>query len=67
MGSIVKLLFGREAETVARLFTPDDRAGAEMADRSRRAGEWCASTPGSGAARTRQIRPRLTNRDLPGR
>jgi hypothetical protein len=67
MESIVKLLFGREAEGLAKLFTPDDRAGSEMADRARRAGEWCASTPGRGANRTRQIRPRGINRDFLGR
>jgi hypothetical protein len=67
MESIVKLLFGREAENLAKLFTPDDRANSDMADRARRAGEWCASTPGRGATRTRPIRPRGINRDFPGR
>ncbi len=67
MESIVKLLFGRETEALAKLFAPEDRAGAEMADRARRAGEWCASTPGRGTSRTRTIRPRGINRDFPGR
>jgi len=67
MKSIVKLLFGREAENLAELFAPDDRAGSDMAGRARRAGEWCASTPGRGAVRTRQVRPRGISRDFLGR
>ena len=72
MEPIMKLLFGREAETLVKLFTPDDSAGSDMAgsdmaDRARRAGEWCASTPGRGAIRARQIRPRGINRDFLGR
>ena len=67
MEPIMKLLFGREAETLVKLFTPDDSAGSDMAGRARRAGEWCASTPGRGAVRTRQVRPRGISRDFLGR
>jgi len=67
MGPIVRLLFGREAGILADLFTPDDRAGSDMADRARQAGEWCASTPGRGASRTRKIRPETVIRDFPRR
>jgi hypothetical protein len=55
MDSIVKLLFGREAGVLAELFMPDDQAGSDMADRARQAGEWCASTPGRGASRMREL------------
>ena len=68
MESIAKLLFGREAGILAELLTPDDQAGADMADRARRAGEWCASTPpGRGASLTRQIRRQVIAREFPGR
>jgi hypothetical protein len=50
MRDIAKLLFGREAAILAELFAPGDSDGFGMADRARRAGEWCATTPGSGSA-----------------
>jgi hypothetical protein len=56
MDSIVRLLFGREAGELAELFMPDDQAGSDMADRARRAGEWCGSTPGRGSGRIRELR-----------
>jgi hypothetical protein len=65
MGSIVKLLFGREAGVLAELFNPDDRAGSDLAERARRSGEWCASTPGRGASPVREIRHQVTARDFP--
>jgi hypothetical protein len=67
MEPIVELLFGREAGILAELFTPDDQAGSDMADRVRRAGEWCASTPAGGTSRTRQIRRQVDARDFLGR
>jgi hypothetical protein len=48
MVSLAKLLFGREAGVLAELFGPDDRAGSDLAEQARRAGEWCATTPGHG-------------------
>jgi hypothetical protein len=68
MESITKLLFGREAGILAELFTPDDWAGSDMADRARRAGEWCESTPpGRGASRPRPIRRQVISREFLGR
>ena len=68
MESIAKLLFGREAGVLTELFMPDDRAGSDMADRARRAGEWCASTPpGRRPGRTRQIRLEPVISEFPGR
>jgi hypothetical protein len=46
MESIVKLLFGREAGLLAEMFAPDHADESDLADRARRAGQWCASTPG---------------------
>lgn len=48
MGSIVRLLFGREAGVLAEILMPDEQAGSDLAEQVRRAGEWCASTPGRG-------------------
>jgi hypothetical protein len=48
MGPIARLLFGREAGSLAELLLPDEQAGSELAERARRAGEWCATTPGAG-------------------
>jgi hypothetical protein len=67
MGPIARLLFGREAGILAELFLPDEQAGSDLADRARRAGEWCASTPGRGASPARQIRPQSISRDFRGR
>jgi hypothetical protein len=55
MRDIAKLLFGREAGIrevgiLAQLFAPGDSDGFGMADRARRAGEWCGTTPGRGSA-----------------
>jgi hypothetical protein len=47
MRGIAKLLFGDDADRVLGLFGGDDGDGFGMADRARRAGEWCGSTPGS--------------------
>jgi len=50
MRDIAKLLFGRDADRLLDLFAGDNGDGFGMADRARRAGEWCGSTPGRGSA-----------------
>lgn len=50
MRGIAKLLFGDEAGRLLDMFGGDDADGFGMADRARRAGEWCGSTPGRGPA-----------------
>ncbi len=50
MRGIAKLLFGDDADRLADLLGGDDADGFGMADRARRSGEWCGSTPGSGPA-----------------
>jgi hypothetical protein len=56
MRDIMRLVFGSEEGILAELFgeadadadalSTDDADGFGMADRARRAGEWCGSTPG---------------------
>jgi len=48
MRDIVRLLLGREEGILSELFGGDEADGFGMADRARRAGEWCGTTPGSG-------------------
>jgi hypothetical protein len=67
MGPIARLLFGREAGSLAELFLPDEQAGSDLAERARRAGEWCASTPGRGTGPARLIRPQAISREFRGR
>jgi hypothetical protein len=50
MRDIAKLLFGRETGILPELFGADEADGFGLADQARRAGEWCGSTPGRGAA-----------------
>jgi hypothetical protein len=50
MRGIAKLLFGDNADRLADLFGGSDADGFGLADRARRAGEWCGSTPGHGPA-----------------
>jgi hypothetical protein len=50
MRDIAKLLFGDDAGRLIDLFSGSDGDGFGMADRARRAGEWCGSTPGSDSA-----------------
>jgi hypothetical protein len=50
MRDIAKLLFGRETGILSELFGADEADGFGLADQARRAGEWCGSTPGRGAA-----------------
>jgi hypothetical protein len=69
MRDIAKLLFGGDADGLLGLFGGDngDGDGFGMADRARRAGEWCGSTPGrdsgAGAARPRGIRHQVIIRE----
>jgi hypothetical protein len=50
MRGIAKLLFGDNADSLADLFGEGDADGFGLADRARRSGEWCGSTPGGSAA-----------------
>ena len=58
MRDIARLLFGDDADGLHDLFggadgerfDAADGDGFGMAERARRAGEWCGSTPGSGSA-----------------
>jgi hypothetical protein len=50
MRDIARLLFGDDAGSLHDLFDGADGDGFGMADRARRAGEWCGSTPGGGSA-----------------
>jgi inorganic pyrophosphatase len=61
MESIDRLLFGCVADVLAELLRPDERAGPDLAEQARRAGQWCASTP----ERVIIALPRLTA-DVPG-
>lgn len=50
MRGIAKLLFGEDPDGLLGLFDGDDADGFGMADRARRSGEWCGSTPGRDSA-----------------
>ncbi|MGH3281948.1 MAG: hypothetical protein ACRDNW_22820 [Trebonia sp.] len=50
MRDIAKLLFGEGADGLLGLFGGGDGDGFGMADRARRSGEWCGSTPGRSSA-----------------
>ena len=50
MRDIAKLLFGDGDGSLLDLFDGSDADGFGMADRARRAGEWCGSTPARGPA-----------------
>jgi hypothetical protein len=67
MRDIAKLLFGDDAGSLLDLFGGGDGDGFGMADRARRAGEWCGSTPGRGAAADAALgaaRPHGTRRQV---
>jgi hypothetical protein len=72
MRGIAKLLFGDDADRVLGLFGEGDGDGFGMADRARRAGEWCGSTPGHdsaadaarGAARPHGMRRQVITREF---
>ncbi len=51
MRDLAELLFGRDGSRLLRQVLGDSSGDREMADRARRSGEWCGSTPGSGSAR----------------
>jgi len=64
MRDIAKLLFGDDAGALLGRFGGDGD-GFGMAERARRAGEWCGSTPGRGAeAPGAPARPRGTRRQV---
>jgi hypothetical protein len=50
MRGIAKLLFGKETDILSELFARGDGDGFGLAERARRSGEWCGSTPGRGRA-----------------
>jgi hypothetical protein len=50
MMDIARLLFGDDAGNLLDLFGGGEGDGSGMADRVRRAGEWCGSTPGHDSA-----------------
>jgi hypothetical protein len=52
MRDIAKLLFGDDARKVPGLFGAGGGGESGMAERARRAGEWCGTTPGRGSAAT---------------
>ena len=72
MRDIARRLFGDDAGGLLDLFDGSDGDGFGMADRARRAGEWCGSTPGSGpaadaasgAARPRGLRRQVIIREF---
>ena len=47
---IMRLVFWREDGMLSELFGGDDADGFGMAERARRAGEWCGTTPPRGSA-----------------
>jgi len=72
MRDIAKLLFGDGTDRLLDLFDGGDGDGFGMADRARRAGEWCGSTPGRGsaagaAARPHGMRPQVIIREFRAR
>lgn len=50
MRGIAKLLFGDDASGLLDLFGEGDGNESDMAERVRRSGEWCGTTPGRGSA-----------------
>lgn len=50
MPGIARLLLGDGADRLLGLLTGEGGGEAEAAERARRSGEWCGSTPGHGAA-----------------
>jgi hypothetical protein len=50
MRGIAKLLLGDEAGRLLGLFGEGDDDESGLAEQARRAGEWCGTTPGAGAA-----------------
>jgi hypothetical protein len=50
MRTIASLLFGRDAAGLIDLIAGEGGVEREAADRARRSGEWCGSTPGRESA-----------------
>lgn len=75
MRGIAKLLFGDDAGRLLDLFSGSDGDGFGMAERARRSGEWCGSTPGRGwaagaagsAARPRGVQRQVIIREFRNR
>lgn len=63
MRSIARLLFGPDGDKLLDVFSPGDRE-RYMADRARRSGEWCQTTPGTSRTqnRPRQSQPTIASR-----
>jgi hypothetical protein len=49
MRDIAKLLLGRESSELDDLFAPGDGDVFGLAEQTRRAGDWCGSTPRGGS------------------
>jgi hypothetical protein len=73
MRGIARLLFGDDGDRLLDLFDGSDGEGFGAAERARRAGEWCGSTPGRGSAadamsaRPRGVRHRVIIREFRNR
>jgi hypothetical protein len=50
MRTIASLLFGRDAADLVDLIAGEAGGEREAADRARRSGQWCGSTPGRESA-----------------
>ncbi len=64
MRTIASLLFGRDAEGLIDLIAGESGGEREAADRARRSGEWCGSTPGRESADRSAAWPRGDRRGI---
>ncbi|HEX4091440.1 MAG TPA: hypothetical protein VHZ33_22230 [Trebonia sp.] len=70
MRNIASLLFGRETGELIDLITGesgitgDGSGDRQAAERARRSGEWCGSTPGRGSAGRAADWPRTSRRGI---
>jgi hypothetical protein len=64
MRTIASLLFGRDAEGLIDLIAGEGGGEREAADRARRSGEWCGSTPGRQSADRSTAWPRGDGRGI---
>jgi hypothetical protein len=69
MRGIAKLLFGDDADRLLGLFGEGDGDGFGLAERARRSGEWCGTTPpGRGGLGVGAARPAASRKPgFPGR
>lgn len=67
MRTIASLLFGRDAEGLIDLIAGEGRTEREAADRARRSGQWCGSTPGRESADRSTAWPRGDRRGIMNR